>query len=60
MMDNTIKLNKSDVLTLKIRTAEGKLTGEVLTFDLEDVDSIVRLNSPFLIIIIKIPKPYSL
>ena len=38
MMDNTIKLNKSDVLTLKIRTAEGIDTGEVLTFDLEDVE----------------------
>ena len=38
MMDNTIKLNKSDVLTLKIRTTEGIDTGEVLTFDLEDVE----------------------
>lgn len=42
MMDNTIKLNKSDVLTLKIRTAEGELTGEVLTFDLEDVELPLR------------------
>ena len=38
MMDNTIKLNKSDVLTLKIVTDEGKETGECLTFDLEDIE----------------------
>ena len=38
MTDNVIKLNKSDVLTLKIETSEGKDTGEVLTFDLEDIE----------------------
>ena len=38
MTDNVIKLNKSDVLTLKIETSEGKNTGEVLTFDLEDIE----------------------
>ena len=38
MMDNTIKLNKSDILTLKIVTDEGKETGEYLTFDLEDIE----------------------
>lgn len=38
MTDNFIKLNKSDVLTLKIVTDEGKETGECLTFDLEDIE----------------------
>jgi len=37
MTDNTIKLNDSDVLTLKIETKEGKEIGE-LTFDLEDIE----------------------
>lgn len=38
MTDNFIKLNESDVLRLKIRTKEGKLTGEELVFDLEDIE----------------------
>lgn len=38
MTDNTIKLNDSDVLTLKIETKDGKDTGEFLTFDLEDIE----------------------
>ncbi len=38
MTDNAIKLNESDVLTLKIETSDGKETGEVLTFDLEDIE----------------------
>lgn len=38
MTDNVIKLNKSDVLTLKIQTADGKETGEVLEFDLGDIE----------------------
>lgn len=38
MTDNIIKLNESDVLTLKIQTKDGKDTGEVLTFDLEDIE----------------------
>ena len=42
MMDNTIKLSKSDVLTLKIVTDEGKETGECLTFDLEDIELPLR------------------
>ena len=42
MMDNTIKLNKSDVLTLKIETNDGKETGEVLTFDFEDIEIPLR------------------
>lgn len=38
MENNTIKLNKSDVLTLKIVTDEGKETGECLEFNLEDIE----------------------
>ena len=37
-MDNVIKLNKSDVLTLKIETSEGEDTGEILTFQLDDIE----------------------
>lgn len=42
MTDNIIKLNESDVLTLKIETKDGKDTGEVLTFDLEDIEIPLR------------------
>lgn len=42
MTDNVIKLNKSDVLTLKIVTDEGKETGESLTFDLADIELPLR------------------
>jgi len=42
MMDNTIKLNDSEVLTLKIMTKDGKETGEVLTFNLEDIELPLR------------------
>lgn len=42
MTDNYIQLEKSDVLTLKIRNANGEETGEVLTFDLEDIDLPLR------------------
>ena len=38
MTDNFIKLNKSDVLTLGIKTNDGKDTGEFLQFDLEDIE----------------------
>jgi hypothetical protein len=38
MMDNTIKLNKSNELRLKIKTDEGEYTGEELVFDLEDIE----------------------
>ena len=38
MTDNFIQLNKSDVLTLKIKTSDGKETGQVLEFDLEDIE----------------------
>lgn len=38
MTDNFIKLNKSDVLTLGIKTNDGKDTGEFLEFDLEDIE----------------------
>ena len=42
MTDNFIQLNKSDVLRLKIRTDEGKETGEYLEFDLEDIELLLR------------------
>ena len=38
MTDNFIQLSKGNVLTLKIKTVEGKETGEVLEFDLEDIE----------------------
>ena len=42
MTDNFIKLSKDNVLRLGIQTAEGKGTGEVLEFDLEDVELPLR------------------
>ena len=42
MKDNVIKLNESDVLTLKIETSDGKVTGECLTFDLADIELPLR------------------
>ena len=38
MTDNFIKLNKSNVLRLGIKTDEGVDTGEYLEFDLEDIE----------------------
>jgi len=38
MTDNFIKLGKSDVLRLGIKTDEGVDTGEYLEFDLEDIE----------------------
>jgi len=38
MTDNTIKLNKSNELRLKIKTEEGEYTGEELVFDMEDIE----------------------
>ena len=38
MKDNFIQLNKTDVLRLGIKTADGKDTGEFLEFDLEDIE----------------------
>ncbi len=38
MTDNFIKLNKDNILRLRIETNEGKDTGEVLEFDLEDIE----------------------
>ena len=40
--NNVIKLNKDNVLRLGIQTADGKATGEVLEFDLEDVELPLR------------------
>ncbi len=42
MTDNFIQLSKANVLTLKIRTVEGKETGEFLEFDLEDIELPLR------------------
>lgn len=42
--NNIIKLNKSDVLTLKIETSDGKDTGEYLEFDLEDITLPLKLQ----------------
>ena len=42
MMDNTIKLNKSNELRLKIKTDEGEYTGEELVFQLEDIELPLR------------------
>ena len=38
MIDNKIKLNKSNVLRLEIETDEGVDTGDYLEFDLEDIE----------------------
>lgn len=38
MKESFIQLEKSDVLRLGIRTADGKETGEFLEFDLEDIE----------------------
>lgn len=38
MKDNFIHLNKDNILRLGIKTADGTDTGEVLEFDLEDIE----------------------
>jgi len=38
MTDNFIKLNNDNVLRLRIQTAEGIDTGDILEFDLEDIE----------------------
>lgn len=40
--NNVIKLNKDNILRLRIETNEGKDTGEVLEFDLEDIELPLR------------------
>ena len=42
MTENFIKLNKSDILRLGIKTEDGKETGEYLEFDLEDIELPLR------------------
>ena len=42
MTDNIIKLNKDNRLRLRIQTSEGVDTGEVLEFDLEDINLFLR------------------
>ena len=41
-MENTIKLDKDNILRLKIETSDGKDTGEQLEFDLEDVNLLLK------------------
>lgn len=38
MTDNFIQLEKDDVLRLRIKTYKGEYTGEILEFDLEDIE----------------------
>lgn len=38
MKDNFIQLNKDNILRLGIKTSDGEDTGEVLEFDLEDIE----------------------
>jgi len=38
MTDNVIKLNKDNILRLKIETSEGIDTGEIISIDLEDIE----------------------
>lgn len=38
MTDNIIKLNKDNILRLKIETSEGEDTGNVLEFQLDDIE----------------------
>ena len=42
MQDNTIKLNKDNVLRLKIVTDKGEETGGYLEFDLEDIELLLK------------------
>lgn len=42
MKDNFIQLNKDNILRLGIKTADGQDTGEVLEFDLEDIELPLR------------------
>ena len=44
MTDNTIKLNKNNVLRLAIETDKGEKTGEYLEFDLEDIELPLRFQ----------------
>ena len=38
MTDNYIQIDNDDIVTLKIKTKDGKETGEVLTFDINDIE----------------------
>ncbi|MEE3324797.1 MAG: hypothetical protein VZR33_05625 [Methanosphaera sp.] len=42
MKDNFIQLSESDTLKLKIKDVNGNYTGEMLEFDLEDIDLLLR------------------
>lgn len=42
MTDNFIQLGKTNLLTLKIKTDKGDVTGETLVFDLENPDLLLK------------------
>ena len=42
MKDNTIQLEKDNILRLEIKTSDGETTGEYLEFDLEDISLQLR------------------
>jgi hypothetical protein len=42
MKENFVQLGESDTLKLKIKDANGNYTGEILEFDLEDIDLLLR------------------
>lgn len=44
MTDNFIQLKKDNILRLGIKDSDGKDTGEVLEFDLEDPQILINLN----------------
>lgn len=44
MEENKITLKKDSILRFAIETADGKPTGEYLTFDLEDIELPLRLS----------------
>ena len=42
MKENFIQLSESDTLKLKIKDVNGNYTGEMLEFDLEDIELLLR------------------
>lgn len=44
MKANKLQLEEDNILKVEIFTSDGKSTGEFLTFDLEDVDLMLRLQ----------------
>ena len=42
MKEDFIQLSESDTLKLKIKDVNGNYTGEMLEFDLEDIELLLR------------------